>query len=190
MSNHVPRCSWCGSDPLYVTYHDEEWGVPEYDDQKLFEMLILEGAQAGLSWSTILHKREGYRSVFHQFIPEKVALMTAEDCERLQQDSRIVRNRLKIASTVTNAHAFLKVQQEFGTFSEYLWAFVDGKPRTNSPRTTSEILAQTPDSIRLSKDLKRRGFKFVGPTIVYAYMQAVGMVNDHITSCFLYDRSA
>ncbi len=185
MTTDIPRCPWCGSDPLYVAYHDNEWGNPQHDDQKLFEMLILEGAQAGLSWITILQKREGYRRAFHNFDPSKVARMTAEDCEALRQDPGIVRNRLKIASAVTNAVEFLKVQKEFGSFSTYLWAYVDGRPLVNLPKKHSELPAETPLSIQISRDLKRRGFKFVGPTIIYAYMQAVGLVNDHIDSCFL-----
>ena len=182
----LPRCGWCGTETLYVQYHDEEWGVPVHDDRHLFEMLILEGAQAGLSWSTILHKREGYRAAFHQFEVARVAAMTPEDCDRLRSDPSIIRNRLKIQSAVSNAKAFLEVQLEFGTFSAYLWNFVGGSPIFNSLESLSDIPAQTDLSQRISKDLKRRGFKFVGPTIVYAYMQAVGLVNDHLKSCFLY----
>jgi len=173
-----------------VAYHDEEWGVPQHDDQSLFEMLILEGAQAGLSWSTILKKREGYRIAFHHFDPVRVAAMSPQDCEVLRQDTRIVRNRLKIASTVINANAFLRVQAEFGSFASYLWAFVDGHPIVGAYETVAELPAETSLSKEISKDLKRRGFKFVGPTIVYAYMQAVGLVNDHVASCFRFRKNA
>ncbi|MDA1027727.1 MAG: DNA-3-methyladenine glycosylase I [Bacteroidetes bacterium] len=189
MQKDLPRCPWCGTDPQYVEYHDTEWGVPVHDDRKLFEMLILEGAQAGLSWSTILHKREGYRAAFLQFDPIKVARMTGEDCEVLRLNPGIVRNRLKIASAVTNAEAFLAVQREFGAFSTYLWAFVGDKPIVNSPGKLADIPVETPLAVSISKDLKRRGFKFVGPTIIYAYLQAVGVVNDHIKSCFLHRKT-
>ena len=178
------RCSWCGDDPLYVAYHDEDWGVPQHEDSKLFEMLILEGAQAGLSWSTILKKREGYRRAFHEFDPIKVARMTESDCAALLLDSGIVRNRLKIASTVSNAQAFLEVQKEKGSFDAFLWKYVDGLPIQNGFSSPPEIPAETALSKQISKDLKRLGFRFVGPTIIYAYMQAIGMVNDHISSCF------
>jgi len=180
----MTRCEWCGDDPLYVAYHDEEWGVPQHNDQMLFEMLTLEGAQAGLSWSTILKKREGYRRAFHGFDPERVARMTEGDCARLLQDSGIVRNRLKISSTVSNAKAFLNVQAAHGSFDVYLWNFVNGKPIQNLFINQSELPAETVLSKQISKDLKRLGFRFVGPTIIYAYMQAVGMVNDHISRCF------
>ena len=180
------RCSWCGSDPLYVAYHDEEWGVPVYDDQTLFEFLILEGAQAGLSWSTILNKREGYRRAFDRFDVEKVARYDGVKISALLNDPGIVRNQLKVGSAVTNAQAFLKIQNEWGNFSDYIWLFVDGRPIQNSWRSLSEIPAKTPIAEALSKDLKKRGFRFVGPTIVYAHMQATGMVNDHLVDCFRY----
>jgi DNA-3-methyladenine glycosylase I len=182
----VTRCSWCGDDPLYVAYHDEEWGVPVYDDRTLFEFLILEGAQAGLSWSTILKKREGYRSAFDGFDPVIVAGYDERKTAELLADAGIVRNRLKVASAVSNAQAFLAVQEEYGSFSNYIWAFVDGAPIRNQWRTLAEIPAKTQLAEILSKDLKKRGFRFVGPTIVYAHMQATGMVNDHIVSCFRY----
>ena len=180
------RCSWCGNDPLYVAYHDEEWGVPVYDDQTLFEFLILEGAQAGLSWSTILNKREGYRRAFDRFDVEKVARYDGVKISALLNDPGIVRNQLKVGSAVTNAQAFLKIQNEWGHFSDYIWSFVDGRPIQNSWRSLSEIPAKTPIAEALSKDLKKRGFRFVGPTIVYAHMQATGMVNDHLVDCFRY----
>ena len=185
MTEKLPiRCGWHGEDPEYVRYHDEEWGVPQHQDSKLFEMLILEGAQAGLSWSTILKKREGYRRAFHEFDPIKVARMTESDCAALLLDSGIVRNRLKIASTVSNAQAFLEVQKEKGSFDAFLWKYVDGLPIQNGFSSPPEIPAETALSKQISKDLKRLGFRFVGPTIIYAYMQAIGMVNDHISSCF------
>jgi DNA-3-methyladenine glycosylase I len=182
----VRRCSWCGDDPLYVAYHDEEWGVPVFDDRRLFEFLILEGAQAGLSWSTILKKREGYRAAFDGFDPAIVAGYDERKTAELLADAGIVRNRLKVASAVSNAQAFLAVQEEYGSFSNYIWAFVDGAPIRNQWRTLAEIPAKTQLAEILSKDLKKRGFRFVGPTIVYAHMQATGMVNDHIVSCYRY----
>jgi len=178
------RCAWVGDDPLYVGYHDEEWGVPIHDDRLLFEFLVLEGAQAGLSWLTILRKREGYRRAFAGFAPEAVAALDDDDIARLIADPGIVRNRLKVRSAVTNARAFLKVQEEFGNFADYIWGFVDGRPIQNSWKTIDEIPVVTPEAERLSKDLKRRGFRFVGPTICYAHMQATGMVNDHTVDCF------
>jgi DNA-3-methyladenine glycosylase I len=178
------RCSWCGDAPLYVAYHDEEWGVPVFDDRTLFEFLILEGAQAGLSWSTILNKRENYRRAFDNFDAEKVARYDGIKIASLLSDPGIVRNQLKIGSAVTNAQAFLKVREEWGSFSAYIWSFVDGRPIQNSWRTLSEIPAKTPLAEALSKDLKKRGFRFVGPTIIYAHMQATGMVNDHLVDCF------
>ena len=178
------RCGWCGDDPLYVAYHDEEWGVPVYDDITLFEFLILEGAQAGLSWSTILKKREGYRAAFDGFDPAIVARYDERKTAELLADAGIVRNRLKVASAVSNAQAFLAVQEEHGSFSNYIWAFVDGAPIQNEWRTLAEIPAKTPLAETISKDLKKRGFRFVGPTIVYAHMQATGMVNDHVVGCF------
>ena len=180
------RCSWCGDDPLYVAYHDEEWGVPVHDDRTLFEFLILEGAQAGLSWSTILKKREGYRSAFEGFDAERVARYGEHKIAELLADPGIVRNRLKVGSTVSNAQSFLAVQEEFGSFSRYIWDFVDGTPIQNAWRSLAEIPAKTPLAETISKDLKKRGFRFVGPTIVYAHMQATGMVNDHVVDCFRY----
>lgn len=180
----MQRCEWCGSDPLYVSYHDEEWGVPVRDDRKMFEFLILETFQAGLSWITILRKRENFRKAFANFDVEKVAAFTEKDISRLLQDEGIVRNRLKIAASITNAKAFIEVSNEFGTFSNYLWAFVNNKPLQSQLRSLAELPASTPLSDTISKDLKKRGFKFVGSTIVYAHMQACGMVNDHIDSCF------
>ena len=179
------RCPWCeGVNEAYARYHDEEWGVPVHDDRVQFEFLILEGAQAGLSWSTILNKRAGYRKAFADFDPQKVARFTAKRVEKLLQDPGIVRNRLKVQSAVTNAQAFLAVQEEFGSFSDYIWGFVDGQPIQNGFRKDADIPATSKESDALSKDLKKRGFKFVGSTIVYAHMQAVGMVNDHSTACF------
>ena len=178
------RCEWCGDDPLYQQYHDEEWGAPQFDDQKLFEFLLLEGAQAGLSWITILRKREGYRRAFASFDPVKVARFSDAKLEKLLQDPGIVRNRLKVFSARSNAQAFLRIQQEFGSFSNYIWGFVDGQPIQNRWQSLSEIPASTELSNTISKDLKKRGCKFVGSTIIYAYMQATGMVNDHILSCF------
>ncbi|MBI3570744.1 MAG: DNA-3-methyladenine glycosylase I [Gammaproteobacteria bacterium] len=179
-----PRCGWCGSDPLYVRYHDTEWGVPVHDDREHFEFLILEGAQAGLSWITILRKRENYRKAFANFNTARVARFGARDVQRLLQNAGIVRNRLKITSAITNARAFLAVQKEFGSFDRYVWRFVGGQPRVNRRRSLKNLPAHTRESDALSKDLKSRGFRFVGSTIVYAHMQAVGMVNDHLASCF------
>ena len=185
MSRSSPRrCAWCGTDPLYVAYHDEEWGVPSHDERHLFEMLILEGAQAGLSWSTILRKRAGYRAAFAGFDPERVARFGARDVQRLLRNDGIVRNRLKIEAAARNARAFLAVQDEFGGFDAYLWRLVNGKPIQNRWRELGEIPARTSESDAISKDLKRRGFTFVGSTICYAFMQAVGMVNDHVVGCF------
>ena len=178
------RCTWCGDDPLYVAYHDNEWGVPIHDDQTLFEFLILEGAQAGLSWITILRRREGYRAAFAGFDAQAVARFTPADEQRLLADTGIIRNRLKVKAAVTNAQAFLRVQEEFGTFAKYAWGFVDGAPIQNTWKRMEDIPATTARSDAWSKDLKRRGFKFVGSTIMYAHMQATGMVNDHVTTCF------
>lgn len=178
------RCQWCGTDPLYVRYHDEEWGVPVHDDRRLFEMLILEGAQAGLSWITILRKRPAYRKAFDRFDPRKIAKYDPRKKRALLADAGIVRNRLKIDAAVTNARAFLAVRKEFGSFDGYIWQFVGGKPEVNSPATMKDIPARTPESDAMSRDLKKRGFKFVGSTICYAFMQAVGMVNDHTKDCF------
>lgn len=180
------RCAWSGSDPLYMTYHDTEWGVPVHDDRLLYEFLVLEGMQAGLSWMTILKKRENFRHAFAGFDPLKVAAFDEADKARLMADAGIVRNRLKIEAAVQNARAFLDVQAEFGSFASYIWGFVDGKPIQNAWRSLSELPAQTELSQRLSKDLLQRGFRFVGPTIVYAHMQATGMVNDHTIDCFRY----
>lgn len=180
------RCQWVGNDPLYVHYHDHEWGVPIHDDRKLFEFLILEGAQAGLSWITILKKRENYRKAFDDFCAEKIACYDDKKIEKLLSDKGIVRNRRKIEAAIVNAKAFLVVQEEFGSFDGYIWKFVDGKPKKNAWKTIKEVPVATKESQRMSKDLKQRGFKFVGPTICYAFMQAVGMVNDHVTDCFRY----
>jgi DNA-3-methyladenine glycosylase I len=182
----IQRCPWSGSDPLYVDYHDKEWGVPVHDDRKLFEFLVLEGMQAGLSWLTILRKRENFRLAFAGFDPEKVAQFGKREVARLMADAGIVRNELKILSAVTNAKALLRVREELGSFDQYLWQFVDGAPRINRRRAMKDIPATTPQSDAMSRDLKKRGFKFVGSTICYAHMQATGMVNDHITSCFRY----
>ncbi len=180
------RCPWAGTDPLYVAYHDQEWGVPVHDDRTLFEFLILEGAQAGLSWSTILKKRDNYRRAFDGFDPRVVAAYDEAKVAELLADAGIVRNRAKIASAIGNARAFLAIQEEFGSFDAYVWRFVDGRPIQNHWQSLSEVPAETAESRALSKDLKRRGFRFVGPTIIYAFMQAVGMVNDHLVSCFRY----
>lgn len=178
------RCEWCGDDPLYLHYHDREWGVPCFDDRALFELLILEGAQAGLSWITILRKREHYRQVFDNFDAEKIARYGPERIEALLADPGIVRNRLKVASAVGNARAFLEVREEHGNFADFIWRFVDGSPLLNRWGRLSEVPVSTPMSDAMSKELKKSGFKFVGSTICYAYMQAVGMVNDHTTDCF------
>jgi DNA-3-methyladenine glycosylase I len=180
------RCEWAGSDPLMVAHHDEEWGVPSRDDTHLFELLVLEGAQAGLSWTTILRKREGYRRAFAEFDVAAVARYGEDDVERLLGDTAIVRNRAKIESTVGNARAFLDVQEERGSFAAYVWEFVGGAPLIGGWTSLAELPDETPESRALSKDLKRRGFRFVGPTICYAFMQSVGLVNDHVVSCFRY----
>lgn len=185
MAKAITRCKWAeGVNLDYIQYHDREWGVPVFDDQVQFEFLILEGAQAGLSWSTILNKREGYRKAFADFDPVKVARFTQKRIEKLLLDPSIVRNRLKVTSAVTNARAFLAVQKEFGSFSDYIWEFVGGKPLQNKFKKDGDIPATSPESDALSKDLKKRRFKFVGSTIIYAHMQATGMVNDHVTGCF------
>lgn len=181
------RCEWVGDDPEYVAYHDEEWGVAVHDDKTLFEFLILEGAQAGLSWITILKRRSGYRRVFKDFDPEMAAKMTEVEIANALQDSGIIRNKLKVRSVARNAKVFLQIQQEFGSFSDYVWQFVGGKPMQNSWKTIDDVPVTTPESDALSKDLKKRGMSFVGSTIMYAYMQAVGMVNDHTTDCFRYN---
>ena len=183
--NKIRRCPWAGdSSLLYIEYHDTEWGVPVWDDTRQFEFLVLEGAQAGLSWSTILNKREGYRAAFADFDPQKVARFTGKRIERILLDPGIVRNRQKVNAAVTNAKAFLEVQEEFDGFCNYIWRFVDGKPKQNRLKQDSDVPATSKESDALSKDLKQRGFKFVGSTIMYAHMQATGMVNDHLTSCF------
>jgi DNA-3-methyladenine glycosylase I len=181
------RCSWVDTgDPLMLAYHDREWGVPVHDDRTHYEFLVLEGAQAGLSWSTVLKKREAYRLAFSQFDPAKVARYTAARLKKLMSDPGIIRNRLKIESAVTNARAFLQLQEEFGTFDAYCWRFVDGRPKINRRTRISQVPATSPESDRFSKDLKGRAFRFVGSTIIYAHMQAVGMVNDHLVTCFRY----
>ena len=184
----ISRC-FGGDDPIYITYHDEEWSVPNHDDRHLFEMLILEGAQAGLSWSTVLNKRQNYRRAFDNFDAEKMARYNAKKIKALLGDAGIIRNRLKIASAIQNAKAYLKVRKEFGTFDTYIWQFVGGKPKVNRWRTFKEIPARTAESDAMSKDLKKRGFNFVGSTICYAFMQAVGMVNDHPATCFRHSKT-
>ena len=185
--NERVRCPWPGMDPLYVRYHDEEWGVPVHDDRKLFEFLTLEGAQAGLSWITILRKRAAYARVFENFDAGRVASYGDADVERLLGDPGIVRNRAKIRSAIGNARAFLRVREEFGSFDAYMWRFVDGEPVVNAWTDLSQLPASTPLSETMSKDLKKRGFSFIGPTVCYAHMQAVGMVNDHLVTCFRYE---
>jgi DNA-3-methyladenine glycosylase I len=185
MKNSPTRCKWASND-LAVLYHDQEWGVPSHDERHLFEFLILEGAQAGLSWDTILRKRENYRAAFSQFNPQRIARYDQHKVDSLMSDPGIIRNRLKIHSAIGNAKAFLKIQKEFRSFDNYIWQFVDGKPRINSIRSLKQLPARTAQSDAMSKDLKKRGFKFVGSTICYAYMQAVGMVNDHVVTCFRY----
>ncbi len=180
----LPRCGWATSDPLYIAYHDEEWGRPVHDDRRLFEMLILEGAQAGLSWITILKRREGYRKAFHGFDPARIARYGEKDVTRLMADPGIIRNRAKVEAAIKNARACLALQ-EAGGLSPFLWRFVGGEPRVNRWKTLKEVPPETPESKAMSKELKRRGFGFVGPTVCYAFMQATGMVNDHILSCFL-----
>ena len=182
------RCEWVGDNELYQSYHDEEWGVPSYDDRHLFEMLILEGAQAGLSWITILKKREGYKKAFDDFDAKKISRYTQKKVDRLLQNPAIVRNKLKVNATVVNAKIFLEIQKEYGTFSDYIWQFVGGKPIVNEWETLSEVPVSTEKSDAMSKDLKKRGFKFIGTTICYAYMQAVGMVNDHTIDCACYKK--
>ena len=180
----LQRCGWAGDDPRYVAYHDEEWGVPVHDDPRHFEFLILEGAQAGLSWSTILNKREGYRKAYEGFDPATVARFSSKRIEKMLTNPGIVRNRRKLESSVKNAQCFLEVQEEMGSFDRYIWDFVDGEPIVNAWTELSQIPAVTPLAEKLSKDLKSRGFSFVGPTIIYAHMQAIGLVNDHLVSCF------
>ncbi|MBI3188548.1 MAG: DNA-3-methyladenine glycosylase I [Gammaproteobacteria bacterium] len=183
------RCDWAGNDPLYQHYHDREWGRPSHDDRHLFEMLILEGAQAGLNWITILRKREGYRRAFNDFDAEKIARYTPAKIEKLMLNPDIVRNRLKINAAITNAQCYLDVVREYGSFDRYIWQFVEGKPVINKWKTQKQVPSMTAQSDAMSRALKKRGFKFVGSTICYAYMQAVGMVNDHLTGCFCYKKS-
>jgi DNA-3-methyladenine glycosylase I len=178
------RCAWAGTDPLYVAYHDEQWGVPVHDDRLWFEMLTLEGAQAGLSWITVLRRREGYRAAFDGFDPQRVARYNEAKIAALLADARIIRNQAKIRSAVSNAQAFLGVQREYGSFDAYVWRFVGGQPKINRFQTLADVPAATPESLALSKDLQARGFRFVGPTICYALMQSCGLVNDHTTDCF------
>lgn len=186
-SKKVNRCEWAGSDSLMLSYHDKEWGVPVHDENELYEFLILEGAQAGLSWSTILNRREGYRAAFSNFDVQEVASFSEDDFERLVQNPGIIRNRLKIKSAINNARQFIKIQEEFGSFDQYIWQFVDFKSIYNCFEKLADIPASTEISNVMSKELKKRGFNFVGPTICYAYMQAIGMVNDHVLDCFRYE---
>lgn len=184
MANNKTRCPWCGNDELYVAYHDKQWGVPLHDDKELFEMLILEGAQAGLSWITVLRKRENYRKAFDHFDVKKIAKYDAKKVEQLMQNEGIIRNRLKIQSTIGNAKAYLEVQKEFGSFDAYIWQFTNGKTIVNRPKEMKNLVSKTKESDIMSKDLLKRGFKFVGSTICYAYMQAIGMVDDHLVDCW------
>lgn len=183
----MDRCSWCEKEEIYVEYHDKEWGVPVFDDRKQFEFIVLESAQAGLSWLTILKRRENYRKAYDDFDPVKVAQYDTEKLEELMNNAGIIRNRMKIEASINNAKRFLEIQQEFGSFSNYIWSFVNNKPIINKPASISEIPATTELSDTISKDLKSRGFKFMGSTIVYAHLQAVGVINDHVTSCFRYE---
>jgi DNA-3-methyladenine glycosylase I len=185
-STDIKRCAWVSDDPLMVHYHDHEWGVPVHDDRRHFEFLVLEAAQAGLSWAIVLKKREGYRQAFAGFDPEKVARFTERRIEKLILDPAIIRNRMKIEAAVRNARAFLKLQEEFGSFDSYCWRFVDGRPKLNRWKMMRQVPATSPESDAFSKDLKKRGFSFVGSTVIYAHMQAVGMVNDHLVDCFRY----
>lgn len=187
IKNERKRCSWPINNPLMIEYHDREWGVPVHDDRKLFEFLVLESVQAGLTWETVLKKRENYRKAFDGFDPVKISQYTDDDVNRLLADPGIIRNRLKIMATIINAQRFLEIQKEFGSFDNYVWQFVGSRPIKNRPKSISELPAKTKESDAMSKDLKRRGFKFVGSTICYAFMQAVGLVNDHMMDCFRYD---
>ena len=190
-ARRLRRCDWAGDSRLqYIDYHDKEWGVPVWDDRRQFEFLILEGAQAGLSWSTILNKRDGYRRAFADFDPQKVARFTPKRIAKILENPNVVRNKLKVNAAVTNARAFLEVQEEFGTFCDYIWRFVDGRPKQNRLKKQSDVAATSAESDAMSKDMKQRGFRFVGSTILYAHMQATGMVNDHLTSCFRYKECA
>jgi DNA-3-methyladenine glycosylase I len=184
----MKRCEWCGNDPLYIEYHDKEWGVPVHDDRKHFEFLILETMQAGLSWITILKKRENFRTAFDDFDPQKVAKYDESKFQALLRNPGIIRNKLKIQAAIQNARAFLQIQEEFETFDQYIWQFVDGKPIHNQWKSLKELPAKTPLAEKISKDLKNRGFSFVGPTIIYAHMQAIGLVNDHVIDCFRYEQ--
>jgi DNA-3-methyladenine glycosylase I len=186
MKKNVKRCSWTSDDPLMIAYHDEEWGVPLHDDRKLYEFILLDGAQAGLSWSTVLRKRENYREAFRGFDPKRVARFTPKDVERLLKNDGIIRNRLKIESAINNARRFFEVQKEFGSFDAYIWQFTRGRTLQRRRRRLSDIPATSRESDAMSKDMKKRGFKFVGSTICYAFMQAAGMVNDHLMDCFRY----
>jgi len=188
MKSTLSRCEWCTSDPGYMKYHDEEWGVPVHDDHKLFEMITLEGAQAGLSWLTILKRRAGYRKAFHDFDPEKVVKFDDKKVNELMNDTGIIRNKLKINSTISNAYAFISIQKEYGSFDSYIWSFTNGNTIINKWKSLKEIPASTSLSDKISKDLKQRGFKFMGTTICYAFIQAVGIVNDHTRKCFRYQR--
>ena len=188
MTQELTRCEWCGDDPLYIKYHDEEWGKPEHDDRKLFEMLLLEGAQAGLSWITVLRKRENYRKAFSNFNPHRIAKYDERKVIELLNNPGIIRNKLKVNAFIINSQKFLDVKKEFGTFDKYIWQFVNHKPIINKYNNLKELPAFTDESDKMSKDLKKRGFKFIGSTICYAYMQACGMVNDHVTGCFLYEK--
>jgi len=184
----IKRCTWTGADPLMIAYHDTEWGVPLHDDRKIYEFLVLEGMQAGLSWSTILRKRENFRAAFRGFDPAAVSNYGSREMDRLMADPGIIRNRVKLQAAINNAEKFLQVQKEFGSFDRYIWGFVGGKPIRHRFRKDSEIPAVSPESDRLSRDMKQRGFKFVGSTIIYAHMQATGMVNDHLAGCFRYSQ--
>jgi DNA-3-methyladenine glycosylase I len=188
LTQKLTRCEWCGNDPLYIKYHDEEWGRPEHDDRKLFEMLLLEGAQAGLSWITVLRKRENYRKAFSNFNPGRIAEYDEKKVYELLNNPGIIRNKLKVNAFIINSRKFLEVKKEFGTFDKYIWRFVNHKPIVNKYKSLEELPAFTEESDNMSKDLKKRGFKFVGSTICYAYMQACGMVNDHVTGCFLHEK--
>lgn len=187
MADQKVRCDWATSDPIYIKYHDEEWGVPVRDDREMFEFLTLESAQAGLSWITILKRREGYRRVFHNFDPERVAVMNEDEIRAALQDTGIIRNKLKVRAAVKNAQVYLAIHKEFGSFCDYLWGFVDGTPIKNAWQETGDAPASTPLSDAISKDLKKRGMSFVGSTIIYAHLQAAGLVNDHVVSCFRYN---
>lgn len=190
MPKEIVRCGWCGTDPLYVAYHDKEWGRPVHNDRKLYEFLMLEGAQAGLSWITVLRKRAHYRKVYDNFDYTKIAKYTDAKAQKLLKDPGIIRNRLKVYGFIKNAQAFIKIREEFGTFNKYIWGFVNGAPIINKPKTLKDLPAKTELAETISKDLKKRGFTFVGPTIVYAFMQAIGMVNDHVIDCFCHKELA